>query len=61
MNEKAHLPPHHMPMEVAKVLTRQPMVMIILAIMIHHRRPILVETMSPMKAVNIEGIKKDAA
>jgi hypothetical protein len=46
-----------MPMELAKVLTRQPIVMIILAIMIHHRRPILVEIKSPMKAVKIEGIK----
>jgi hypothetical protein len=50
-----------MPIELAKVLTRQPMLMMIFAIMIHHRRPILVETKSPMKAVKIEGIKREAA
>jgi hypothetical protein len=50
-----------MPIELAKVLTREPIIMIRFAIRIHCRRPILVEIKSPIKAVKIDGMKKEAA
>lgn len=55
------LPPHHMPIDTAKVLTRLPMRMITFPIIMHHRRPNFVDIISPMKAVTIDGRKKDAA
>lgn len=61
MIKRENSPATHMPIELAKVLTREPMRIITFAIMMHHRRPIFVEMMSPIKAVKIDGMKKEAA
>lgn len=54
-------PPHHIPIEVAKVLMSDPARMTMLAMAIHQRRPYFVLIQSPMNEVKMEGMKNDAA